>query len=133
MLALDATLEAASLRGTRRIPAEAFFTGLFQTALAPDELLTAIEIPLPAAPFFFQEITRRNGDYAIVGLAATAPAAGPRLALFSVGDRPVLIHDRAAVLRDLDPPGDLQATPAMRRHLAGVLLDRAFAALGLQT
>jgi carbon-monoxide dehydrogenase medium subunit len=132
MLALDATLEATSLRGTRRIAAEAFFTGLFQTALAPDELLTAVEIPLPAAPFFFEEITRRIGDYAIVGLAATAGPSGRRLALFSVGDRPMLIRDRAALAIELDPPGDLQATPAMRLHLAGVLLDRAYTALGLQ-
>jgi carbon-monoxide dehydrogenase medium subunit len=90
-------------------------------------VLTSVEIPLPAPAWFFQEIARRNGDYAIVGLAAS----GNRLAFFSVADRPVLRQSTAAL--DLDPPGDLQATGAMRRHLAGVLRDRALAALGGRT
>jgi carbon-monoxide dehydrogenase medium subunit len=124
MVALDAVVEAVSPRGTRRIAAEGFFTGLFQTVLEPDEMLTAVEIPLPVRPFFFQEIARRLGDYAIAGLAA----AGDRLAFFSVADRPVLRRPDAAL--DLDPPNDLQATGAMRLHLAGVLRDRALAALG---
>jgi carbon-monoxide dehydrogenase medium subunit len=124
MVALDAMIEATSPRGVRQIAAEDFFTGLFQTALQSDEMLTAVEIPLPARPWFFQEIVRRSGDYAIVGLAVS----GSRLAFFSVGDRPVLRHMGAAL--DLDPPNDLQATGAMRVHLAGVLRDRALAALG---
>jgi carbon-monoxide dehydrogenase medium subunit len=124
MVALEAVVEAVSPRGVRRIMAEAFFTGLFQTALEADEMLTAVEIPLPSRPWFFQEIARRSGDYAIVGLAAV----GTRLAFFSVGDRPVL-RTRSAAL-ELDPPSDLQATGAMRGHLAGVLRDRALLALG---
>lgn len=124
LLAMNAVIEAVSPRGHRHIAAEAFFTGLFQTALAPDEMLTAIRIPLPAQPHFFQEITRRSGDYAIVGLAA----AGRRLAFFSVADRPQL-RDADAPL-GFDPPSDLQATAAMRIHLAGVLRDRARLALG---
>lgn len=124
MVALDAIIEATSVRGTRRIAAEAFFTGLFQTALAADEMLTAVEIPLPTGRFFFQEITRRSGDYAIVGLAAV----GRRLAFFSVADRPVL-RDAGAPL-GFDPPSDLQATGVMRTHLAGVLRDRALLAMG---
>lgn len=131
MLALSATVEATSGRGTRSIDAETFFTGLFSTALAPDEILTAVTIPLPAPPGAFHEIARRRGDYAIVGLAT----AGTRYAFFSVGDRPVLARHaaaagsdiaaaKAALARDLDPPDDLQATGAMRLHLAGVLLER---------
>jgi carbon-monoxide dehydrogenase medium subunit len=126
MLALNATIEATSPRGTRRIAAENFFTGLFQTALEPDEMLTAIDIPLPAPAWFFQEIARRSGDYAIVGLAVS----GTRLAFFSVGDRPVLLQTDAPL--DLDPPDDLQATGATRRHLAGVLRDRALLGLGVE-
>ena len=124
MLALGATMEATSARGTRRIAVADFYTGLFQTDLAADEILTAVEIPIPSERWFFQEIARRMGDYAIVGLAAV----GQRLALFSVGDRPVLL-DRDATL-DLDPQSDLQASAATRLHLAGVLRDRALAALG---
>lgn len=124
MVALNAVIEVTSPRGTRHIAAEAFFTGLFQTALEPDEMLTSVEIPLPAPAWFFQEIVRRRGDYAIVGLAVS----GDRLAFFSVADRPVLRQSTAVL--DLDPLGDLQATGAMRRHLAGVLRDRALSALG---
>jgi carbon-monoxide dehydrogenase medium subunit len=126
MLALEAMVEAVSPRGVRRIAAEAFFTGLFQTALEPDEMLTGVEIPLPSRPWFFQEIARRSGDYAIVGLAAV----GRRLAFFSVGDRPLLQLLSGALT--LDPPSDLQATGAMRQHLAGVLRDRARLALGAE-
>lgn len=124
MVALEAVLEATSLRGVRRIVAESFFLGLFRTALEADEMLTAIEIPVTRQPWFFQEIARRSGDYAIAGLAA----AGTRLAFFSVADRPVLRSLRAAL--DLDPPSDLQASGSMRVHLAGVLRDRALRALG---
>jgi carbon-monoxide dehydrogenase medium subunit len=124
MLALNAVIETESPRGTRRIEAAGFFTGLFQTSLESDEMLTAIEIPLPAPAWFFQEIARRSGDYAIVGLAAS----GTRLAFFSVSDRPVL--RLAGQPLDLDPPGDLQASRSMRLHLAGVLRHRALLALG---
>ncbi|HET6306778.1 MAG TPA: FAD binding domain-containing protein [Rhodopila sp.] len=123
MVALGATIEATSVRGVRPIAAEDFFVGLFQTALEADEMLTAVDIPLPAPAWFFQEIARRSGDYAIVGLAAS----GRRLAFFSVADRPVL-RDVGASL-ELDPPGDLQASGATRRYLAGVLRERALKAL----
>jgi carbon-monoxide dehydrogenase medium subunit len=126
MLALNAAIVATSPRGTRRIAAGDFFTGLFQTALEPDEMLTAVEIPLPAPAWFFQEIARRSGDYAIVGLAVS----GSRLAFFSIADRPVLRQAGAPL--DLDPPGDLQATGRTRLHLAGVLRDRASLAMGGQ-
>jgi aerobic carbon-monoxide dehydrogenase medium subunit len=124
MVARNAVIEATSPRRVRRITADGFFVSLFQTALEPDEMLTAVEIPLPAGPWFFQEIARRSGDYAIVGLAAV----GERLAFFSVGDRPVLRLAGEAL--ELDPPDDLQATGVMRVHLAGVLRDRALLALG---
>ena len=127
MLALQAVIEAVSPRGTRRIAANTFFAGLFQTALEPDEMLTAVDIPLPAGPFFFQEIARRGGDYAIAGLAASAT----RFAYFSVADRPVVLAPDAALT--LDPPSDLQATGAMRLYLAGVLRDNALAVLGIRT
>lgn len=128
MVALDAVIEATSPRGARRIASGNFFTGLFQTALEPDEMLTGVEIPLSDDPFFFQEIARRSGDYAIVGLAAVGRSDAARLAFFSVSDRPVL--RQGADVLDFDPPSDLQATGAMRLHLAGVLRDRALNALG---
>jgi carbon-monoxide dehydrogenase medium subunit len=100
---------------------------------------------------FFHEFTRRHGDYAILGLAAQAIVWGGQLAdlrlgFFAVGDRPLLagaagklvnvaitsevLSDASAALgQELDPQEDQQATPAMRRHLAKVLLSRCVSTL----
>jgi len=148
-LALGARLVAEGGGGRRVIPAEEFFTGLFATALAPDEVLVAVEVdlPSPSARWGFAELARRSGDYAIVGLATQgeAGAAGLselRLAFFSVGPRATLARGAAAALLhrpltpeavgdaeaalagDLAPPDDLQASAATRLALARVLLRR---------
>jgi carbon-monoxide dehydrogenase medium subunit len=153
MLALNATVIVRGQGGERRIAAQDFFTGIYETALSPEELLVAVE--LPAAPknavHFFQEFARRHGDYAILGLTAQAIVEGNaladlRLAFFAVGDRPVLakaakklvgvaltpavVADACGALsEELDPHDDQQASAAMRRHLAKVLLGRCMAAL----
>jgi len=147
MVALDATIIAASAKGERRIPAAAFFTDLLQTALEPQEIIAAVEIPVTQRLGAIEEITRRSGDYAMAGLAATlALDAGrvvaPRLVYFGVGNTPVLAGaasralegrslDRAsitaaqqALAEDLDPPRDLHGPPEMKRHLARVLTER---------
>lgn len=155
MLALDARFVAQSRAGTRTIPAADFFTGILSTALAADELLTAVEIPAPPAyaGAAFVEVARRHGDYALVGVAAQVVLDGngvcqsARVALLSVGDTPVLATQamralvgrapgaaaieeaaRAAAERDLDPPADIHASAAYRRHLARVLVGRALRA-----
>jgi aerobic carbon-monoxide dehydrogenase medium subunit len=153
MVALGATIIARAPAGERRIAAGEFFAGIYETVLSPQELLVAVE--LPVAPknsrHFFHEFARRHGDYAIVGLAAQAVVedarfADLRLGFFAVGDRPLLAKSAsklidvaitAAVLSEassslddeLDPLGDQQATPAMRRHLAKVLLARCVSSL----
>src|SRR5207244_12948159 len=68
-LALDATMEARSTRGTRTIPASEFFEGLWTTALAPDEILTAVSFPVweGRCGFAVEELARRHGDFAIAG------------------------------------------------------------------
>jgi len=142
LLALDGEVEATGPKGKRTIKAGDFFKGLFETALAPDEMLTAIRVPAATAQTRtgFAELARRHGDYAIVGLAASARADGKgladvRLAYFGVGATPVLATKAEAVLAkgdvngavaalDLEPPDDLQATAAVKKHLAGVLLRR---------
>ncbi|MCA3389527.1 MAG: FAD binding domain-containing protein [Roseomonas sp.] len=147
MVALEATIIAASAKGERRIPAADFFNDLLQTALAPQEIIAAVEIPLTGRLAAIEEITRRSGDYAMAGLAATlALEAGrvvaPRLVYFGVGNIPVLAAaasralegrslDRAsitsaqqALAEDLDPPRDLHGPPEMKRHLARVLTER---------
>ena len=153
MVALNATVIVRGQAGERRVKAEDFFTGIYETALSPQELLVAVELPIARknAGHFFREFARRRGDYAIVGLAAQAVREGDiftdlRLAFFAVGDRPVLAGTAnklvgtavtAAVLSDactalgeeLAPPEDQQASSSMRRHLAKVLLARCVTAL----
>src|ERR1700722_10479898 len=78
MLALDATIIARGPAGERRIPAEDFFTGIYETALSVGELLVAVELPVAQknSTHFFCEFARRHGDYGIVGLAAQGGVAG---------------------------------------------------------
>jgi carbon-monoxide dehydrogenase medium subunit len=153
MLALDATIVVSSQQGERRVPAVEFFTGIYETALSPQELLIAVELPVAGkySAHFFHEFARRHGDYAIVGVSAQAILDGDgfadlRLAFFAVGDRPVLAEAASKLIKvavtpevlseastalnqELDPPEDQQATGSMRRHLAKVLLTRSVAAL----
>jgi aerobic carbon-monoxide dehydrogenase medium subunit len=153
MLALDATILVRGPRGERRIAAKDFFTGIYETVLTPQELLISVELPLAPknSAHFFCEFARRHGDYAIVGLAAQAIVeAGAfvdlRLALFAVGDRPILAEAATMLVgveatpellsaaltalgEELDPQDDQQASAAMRRHLAKTLLARGVSAL----
>jgi carbon-monoxide dehydrogenase medium subunit len=149
MLALRAEIVAAGADGERRIAAQEFFTGLYETALAADEILIAVEVPAirPDERCAFLELASRRGDYALVGLAAQGTVrdgalSDLRLAYFGVGAKPTLAKAAAARLsgpvteaalagaksalaQDLDPQDDIQASAATRLHLAGVLLRRA--------
>jgi aerobic carbon-monoxide dehydrogenase medium subunit len=153
MVALDAAMVARGPQGERRTPASEFFTGIYETVLSPQELLVAVELSIPSAnsAYFFEEFARRHGDYAIVGLAAQATAKDGaitelRPVFFGVSDRPLLAKSGARLVRaavtpallsetlealgqELDPPEDQQATAAMRRHLAKVLLARCVSKL----
>ena len=152
MLALNATLAISSRSGVRDVPASEFFVGLFTTAIQPGELLTQIRVP-PAGPrsgFAFEEISRRHGDFALVGVAAAVyldnegRCSAVRIALLSVGDRPMLAEQaakalvghrpspesiraaaEAAATQDIDPPSDIHASARYRRQLARVLTRRA--------
>ncbi len=142
LLALGGEVDIAGPRGKRKVKADAFFKGLFETALRPQEIITAIRIPAAdkKTRVGFAELARRHGDYAIVGLAASAQADGKklvdvRLAFFGVGDTPVRAKRAEAALADggvdaalkaleLEPNDDVQATAKVKKHLAGVLLRR---------
>lgn len=143
-LALGATMHVEGPTGPRAIAAEDFFEEVFTTALNEGEILTAITVPVAAADEeqILEEVARRSGDYALVGLALVKRAAGHRIALFSVGPKPILATGAMAALdagdldaavdalsAEIDPPSDTQASAAYRRHLAGVLLRRAVARL----
>ena len=77
-LALDATMEATSSRGRREIPAAEFFTGLWETALTSDEILTAVRFPVwgGRSGFAVEEFARRHGDFAIAGATVAVELDG---------------------------------------------------------
>ncbi len=153
MVALNATIVVRGQTGERRIAAGNFFTGIYETALSAQELLIAVEVPVAQrnSAHFFHEFARRHGDYAITGLAAQATVRGGlftdfRTAFFAVGDRPILAKAATKLINigitrailaeasttlgeELDPQEDQQASAAMRRHLAKVLLARCASAL----
>jgi len=126
-LACDAAMVLSSVRGERIVPAADFATGLFGTALAPDEILTAVRFPAPPAraSWGFEEIARRRGDFAIVGAACRLAldnagcCSDARLVIFGAGDQPVLAASASAALagRRLDPPAIAAAAAAARREV----------------
>ena len=142
LVALDGEIEIAGPKGKRTVKAEAFFKGLFETALRPQEMVAAVRVPAAGKDtrIGFAELARRHGDYAMVGLAASAKANGKglkdvRLAFFGVGATPVRAKksetalakgdiDGAVTMLDLEPQDDVQATGKVKKHLAGVLLRR---------
>ena len=144
LLALGGEVDIAGLNGKRTVKADDFFKGLFETALGPNDVLTAIRIPAATkdSRAGFAEFARRHGDYAMVGLAASAQAKGKglcevRLAYFGVGNTPLRAKKAEAALAggnideavkalatDLAPSDDVQATGATKKHLTGVLLRR---------
>lgn len=153
-VALDAVIVMASRRGLRRVNAGDFFQDLYTTDMASDELIVACEFPLQPSTTVcaFEELARRHGDYAIVGLAAVAQASGKtlsnlRLVFLGAGNIPVraraveralegqplgpelLVAARKALAGELAPAADLYNSAEMKLHLANVLLNRTLAKL----
>jgi aerobic carbon-monoxide dehydrogenase medium subunit len=144
VVALGGEIEIVGPNGQRTVNAEEFFKGLFETALTPRDMLTAIRVPAASAAsrVGFAEFARRHGDYATVGLAACAEADGKRLknlrlAYFGVAATPVRARSAetalaegdveaavSALADDLEPSDDIHASGAVKAHLAGVLLRR---------
>ena len=140
ILALNATLVVRGPSGERTVAAVDFFHGFLETDLAADEMLTEVQLPkMDGAGWSYQKFNRRAQDWAIVGVAAVGRRAGGGVALVNMASVPVraaavegaiaggaTIADAAAVAAEgLDPPGDLNASVAFRRHLATVLVRRA--------
>jgi carbon-monoxide dehydrogenase medium subunit len=134
-LALNATLVLRGRRSERRVPAASFFRGLFETDLRAGEILAAAEFPAVERSAFL-ELARRQGDYAIIGLAGVADGSGRRIAFLGAGATPLLAKGASAapsleealkkLEQDLSPPADLYHSPAAKLHLARVLLSRAW-------
>ena len=148
-VALDATIEARSQRGSRSIAAREFFQGPNKTALGDDELITAVRFPAPQerSGSAFHEVSARYRDYAQVGAAAVV-TLGPggtcmsaTLVLLRVAAAPYLADINALVrgsafdegalaavtahIDKLDPPDDIEVSGSYRRRVAGVLARRA--------
>ena len=152
-LALDATVEALSPRGQREIPAAEFFTGIWTTALEPDELLTGVSFPAATGRqgFAIEEFARRLGDFAVAG-AAVAVGLDPGgqvsasgIGLFGLG--PTVLRAAAAetavagiavsaidpaevgraAVADLDSvPSDLHGTASYRKKVGAAMVARAW-------
>ena len=125
-VALDAAIVLQGSKGERRVQAKDFFKGLFETALRPGEIIVAAEFPAakPGDRSVFLELARRHGDYAIVGLAAFK-GEQTRFVFMNVGPIPVM----ASSADELQPTADLYNSAATKRHLAGVLMERAWKTL----
>jgi 2-furoyl-CoA dehydrogenase FAD binding subunit len=138
---LRATIVARWPKGVREIPADQFFRGPFQTALAPGELLTSVRWPLahPGDRFAFAEVARRHGDFALCGVAVhlrpDGEATAARIGLLGVGPAPHVHEHRLTdddeidplareIAAGLQPPDDMHASASYRRRLARVLVAR---------
>jgi aerobic carbon-monoxide dehydrogenase medium subunit len=151
VVALAGKLRAQSVQGERWIAAADFFLGALSTALKPDEMLTEVELPVapPRSGACFMEVSRRRGDFAIIGVAcmvrldAEGRCAEARIGFCNAGDGPVLaaaageslvgrqigapeIRQAAALVQGaIDPGGSVHASKDFQRHIAGVLTARA--------
>ncbi len=148
-LTLGATMIIHGPSGERRVSAKDFFIDLYTTSLEPDEILVATEIPLASKQevFYFHELARRHGDYAVAGLAAVAQKQGDILTncaftFFSVGATPVMataaqdlvdgkkLNDEliaqavAAARNEIEAIADITNSAEAKQHLIGVLLER---------
>ena len=141
ILALDAELVARGPDGERGIPAGEFFTGVFQTALRPDEVLVEVRVPkLGSRGWSYTKMSRRAQDWATVAVAVVdANGSGTSIALTNMGGTTLRataaeealaggasIADAAALAADgTEPPTDHAASSDFRKHLARVLTRRA--------
>jgi aerobic carbon-monoxide dehydrogenase medium subunit len=155
MVALNAEFVARSRSGSRTISAQDFFKGYLTTDLKEGEMLTELHIPglPPRSGNAFVEFARREGDYALAGVAAVVTLdangtiADARLGLCSVGPAPVRPQAAETLLRGQrpgneawaaaatavvsvldEPPSDIHGSADYRRHLAGVLTKQALTA-----
>jgi CO/xanthine dehydrogenase FAD-binding subunit len=150
LMALEAEFALRNAERERVVPADAFFVTFLTTATEPDELLTEIRLPAWSAAWGWdiQEVSRRQGDFALVGSVAmvqvddaeTCRAA--RLVLFGVGETPVRVasaearmlgqHLDDALLQEvegivteaLEPEGDIHASATYRKEVGGVMARR---------
>jgi len=154
LLCLEGVVVARGPRGERMIRADRFYRAPLTTALGADELATAVRFTLPpaGAGWGFAEVSRRHGDFALVGAVAVLTRAGDgtvarvRLAFFGAGGTPLrglaaeqalegrapspslLAEAARAAATALSPDGDIHATAQYRRRVAATLAERTLTA-----
>ena len=150
-LALDATIEAVGPNGSREIAAKDFFVSTWETSLIDGEILTGVRFPIWSGKcgFVVEEVARRHGDFALVGVAAAVQVDGSKvmkaaIALFGVGGTPVRASEAEQALiaggisADLDavgklaamnlaPSDDVHASGEYRKSVAATIVARAIA------
>jgi carbon-monoxide dehydrogenase medium subunit len=150
LLACEGEVTARGSGGERTIPASELFQDYLTTALAPDEVITEVRLPsMDGYGFAYEKFNRRVEDWAMVGVCALVKKAGDgscedvRIGLTHMGSTPLRATATEEALRGqaldagsigraaeqaaegTEPPGDLNATPDYKRHLARVLTRRA--------
>lgn len=151
LLALEGEIIATGPSGVRTIPAQDFFRGLMATALDPAEIVTEVRVPVfsPGTGAAFEELSRRHGDFALVGVAALVRldtdgrCRQARIALCGVGPMALRARRSESALQglalteealeaaaqevdgEIDPASDIHASGEYRRHVAKVLIKRA--------
>ena len=150
LLALEGEVSAQGPNGLRTIPAAELFQDYLTTALAHDEVITEVHLPaVDGWGYGYEKFTRRAEDWAMVGVCALVKRAGDgscedvRIGLTHMGSTPLRATAAEEALRGegldassiaaaaqraaegTEPPGDLNATPDYKRHLAQVLTRRA--------
>jgi len=152
MLALNARFKVQNRSTERWIEASEFFTGMFDTVVAHDEMLVDIELPIiaPRTGWSFMEVAPRKGDYALMGIAAQVilddqnKCKQAKLVFLNAGDGPVNAVEAAQLLegdiltekiigeaalhaseKEISPIGCIHASPEFQKHLAKVLTRRA--------
>jgi aerobic carbon-monoxide dehydrogenase medium subunit len=149
MLALDATYKVAGPTKARAVKARAFYKGLYETALKSDEIVTAIEIPVPGKHgFAYEKLKRKIGDYATAAVAVVITVKAGKvatcaIALTNLGATPLLADAAAKALIGqtpddkiigaavtaaraiMDPANDTRGTPEYRKSVGGSYVERA--------
>lgn len=143
---LDGSVRIEGPGGARAVKANEFFLGPLESDVQPDELAVEARFPVlpPRAGCAFTEVSRRHGDYALCGVGAVVQldeagrVASARTAYLSVAGTPLVLDLTEAAadgfaaagrlaMEQVKPGGDIHATAGYRRHLAGVLTERALA------
>lgn len=150
LLALDGRVKLQTVDSERWVHGRDFYTDLFTTARAENEILTEVELPTlpPRTGIAFTEVARRHGDYALSGVAAVVTVdeqgvcTAARLVYLNAGDTPISATQAAALLlgqraseevftavahtaqQEITPTTDIHATAEYKRHLAKVLTTR---------